>query len=139
VREPKDADSRLRWKWSPRDGVRGDVSVKPRRLREVDKKMADIESFVFRDNWGCDCGDGEGDGDEDDDKNVVIRLCRLLWPLRSCKDSSFSCCFSGGFVAAKNAVLIHHASLDGMERRRVIVTMTRKLDVVPNFCMLFLS
>ena len=53
MRDPKEAPS---WseKCCPRVGVRGEVIVKPRRLRDVERRIAIMDRFILR-SFSC-CG-----------------------------------------------------------------------------------
>jgi len=62
-------------KWSPSEGVSGAVIVKPRRLKEVERRIAKTERFVLRD---CCVSDDDDDDDDDDDTDEAIGRILIL-------------------------------------------------------------
>jgi len=76
VRDPKDAPVGRR-KCDPMVGVRGDVIVKPRRLRVVAASIANMDVWILL--LGEIDDDDDDDGDDDDGDGVIVLSSFWLW------------------------------------------------------------
>jgi len=78
VRDPKEAPSSSEKCW-PRVGVRGEVIVKPRRFRDVERRIAVMAMFRFLVIWmffsaAAVVVDNDGDDDVVDDELLLFSL-----------------------------------------------------------------